>query len=124
MHALLEFYGIVTPGLVRAFTFFTSFALGIMIEDWAQKLWRQLSSTSTNIASSHTPLWHKLVGFTWVATWMIVVAPPYIYPVSRLPNAVRWQVPFSIAESTGMPIAQTVLVTGGLAVKFLLGGEF
>lgn len=123
VHAALEFYAIVPPSLARAFTFFTSFALGIMIEDGAQELWRRLRGTPSNSASNHTPLWHKLIGFTWVAIWMMVVSPPYLYPVSRLPSAVRWQVPFSIAESTGMPLAQTVLVAGGLAVKFMLGGE-
>lgn len=109
----------------KAVVFFSSFALGIMIEDGIQAVWRRLSGDKSGERESGAgvPLWHKAVGFIWVAAWLLITAPWYLYPATRLPTDIKWIVPFSVAEKLGMRTAGTLLLVGGLLLKFVAGGD-
>lgn len=126
VHAILDAYAHVPLSEMRAIAFAACFALGIMIEDGVQALWRRYVYTSSASAASKnadyaTPLWHKIAGFIWVAAWMILTSPWFIYPQARLPAEMKWQVPFSIAQRVGSPVAHGFLVGGGVAIKVLFG---
>jgi hypothetical protein len=103
--------------------FFSSFALGIMIEDGVQEAWRRLSGQPAKTKVSSPPLWQKIVGFIWVAAWLMITSPWYLYPDARLPVDSKWIVPISVVEKVGMNTAVAILAVGGLFSKFVLGGE-
>jgi hypothetical protein len=110
----------------KAVLFFSSFSLGIMIEDGIQEAWRRLSGADkagVKESSADVPLWHKAVGFIWVATWLLITSPWFLYPTTRLPTDVKWIVPFSVVEKLGMPTTGAILLVGGLFLKFAAGGE-
>ncbi|KAJ9299847.1 hypothetical protein DTO271G3_2731 [Paecilomyces variotii] len=102
-----------------AMLFFCSFAFGIMLEDAVQEAWKRLTGTPTG-KSGETPIWKKVVGFVWVAVFISVVTPFYLYPSMQETKA---SVPYSIAEKTGITPTLSAAVVGMLITKFWLGGE-
>jgi hypothetical protein len=61
--------------------FFCVQAVGIMIEDGAQELYRRIYGKAT--ANSGSPLWTKLVGYIWVVAFLTWSTPAWIYPHLR-----------------------------------------
>lgn len=129
LHAAVNYYtgsSSSHQSQVACVAFFTSFPLGIAIEDWAQRVWSSTRQQSRHEAGqSHlgNSSILKSIGFAWVATWMIVTAPWMLFPHVRLPVGDRWLVPFSLTRYVGLPVAQTVLVSSGLIVNRCFCGE-
>ena len=73
-------------------------ALGIMVEDGAQAAYQRVSGT--NLSGSRDngtlPVWKRLVGYLWVATWLSLLSPDYLLPSNDLPKESRWYIPFII----------------------------
>lgn len=96
-----------------------------MIEDGVQEAWRRLSGqrARTEESSLTTPVWQKIIGFIWVAAWLMITSPWYMYSNSRLPIDSKWIVPVSVVEKVGMNTAVAILAIGGLFLKLVIGGE-
>ena len=60
-----------------AFNYFCAQVLGIMIEDGA---YRRVYGLSRN-SQKQPRLWSRLVGYTWVALFLIWSTPAFIYPM-------------------------------------------
>jgi len=91
--------------------FFQSFALGIMMEDGVQEIWRRISGTTkADEADEDVPLWKKIVGYVWTLSFLCIVAPWYGYPMALIPIETRWMVPYVFTEKIG--VAGMGLATG------------
>jgi Membrane bound O-acyl transferase family len=99
--------------------FFTVFALGIMVEDGVQAIWRRFSDASK--VNGRVPLWQKIVGFIWVMCWICVALPWLIYPMLRLKPQVF---PFSVVEKIGVPTAGAGVALGALVLIFMFSPQF
>ena len=78
-----------------AMLFFQSFTLGFMLEDAVQYIWSCLGAKFNDAAEDDKPpLWKRVVGFTWVMSWMCVTTPWLIYPSNRLPVESTFLVPY------------------------------
>ena len=70
----------------RAMWFFCSQAVGIMIEDGVQELWRQWHGSSRNgtkgsrDSDTEVPVWAKVVGYIWTWTFLSVTAKWFFRP--------------------------------------------
>lgn len=64
---------VADSGSVR---FFCTQALGIMVEDGVQEVWRRLAGDS----SGQTTLWKRVVGFLWLCAFMAWSTPVWVYP--------------------------------------------
>lgn len=69
-------------GRSRAMSFFCSQAVGIMIEDGVQALWRQWHGSSKNVRVAHreVSMSAKLVGYIWTWTFLSVTAKWFFQP--------------------------------------------
>jgi Membrane bound O-acyl transferase family len=106
--------------------FFQSFALGIMVEDGVQEIWRRTSGfkgKKDGNDDDSVPLWQILVGFVWVAAFFCVVSPWFVYQTARVPSGSNWMFPFSIADFIGIQNSAILAAIGGVLLKILYGGE-
>jgi hypothetical protein len=74
-----------------ALFFYSSFVLGIMMEDGVQAIWRQKITADSRQGNGlenrrkrkmdsgkETPIWQKVVGFAWVSLWFTITTPGYL----------------------------------------------
>ncbi|KAK5999048.1 Acetyltransferase TRI7 [Cladobotryum mycophilum] len=125
VHLVVDGYMAIPPSESGALQYFPAAALGIMLEDGVQGLWRRISGASSRKESKGQGvlLWHRLVGYVWVAFWMILTTPWYIFPVTRINPVDNWCIPGGVVSRLGMPGAQGLLAVGGLVLVFGIGGE-
>lgn len=104
-----------------AMLFFQSFTLGFMLEDAVQHIWSCCLGAKYNTAAKDgkPPLWKRVVGFTWVMSWMCVTSPWYIYPGNRLPVESKWLVPYSVVDMVGITGVLVAIAVGGLLLKIV-----
>ena len=96
-------------------TFFLGCALGIMIEDGAQKAFSVLTGTSYSPGSDATPrLWKRIIGYIWVIAWLCLISPSHLMPLTDLPKENRWFVPISFVEHMGVEAAMKALLAGAV----------
>jgi hypothetical protein len=101
-----------------AMLFFQSFALGFMLEDAVQYIWGRFGAKFNTVEeNSKSPLWQRVVGFTWVMSWICATSPWYGYPSNRLPVESRWLVPYSIVDIVGMTTVLIAIGVGALLLK-------
>jgi hypothetical protein len=124
LHVWVDVVGGVPSSRSYAVSWFSSFALGIIIEDSAQELWRRCSGSQQGKSAS-TPLWRKIVGFVWVGAWFTLTCPRYMHEVSSLPFDTKLFVPFSVMDFIGISksAAFALIVVGGAILKIGFGGE-
>ncbi|KAJ0331933.1 hypothetical protein COL922a_011708 [Colletotrichum nupharicola] len=120
VHVMLDMFCWQPPLKAPTLAFFGSFAMAIMIEDGVQEVWRRISGEED---SKIVPLWHKIVGYIWVSTWLTVTSPWYLYHAVRQPVQVKWLVPFSILNMMGPVAGNVLLFGGGLVLKYTIGGQ-
>ncbi|CAI0644251.1 unnamed protein product [Colletotrichum noveboracense] len=120
VHVMLDMFCWQPPLKAPTLAFFGSFAMAIMIEDGVQEVWRRISGEED---SKIVPLWHKIVGYIWVSTWLTVTSPWYLYHAVRQPVEVKWLVPFSILNMMGPVAGNVLLFGGGLVLKYTIGGQ-
>ncbi|KAJ5586704.1 uncharacterized protein N7459_002469 [Penicillium hispanicum] len=103
-----------------AVPFFTTFTLGIMIEDGVQSLYRTMSGSEEN----GVPKWKRGVGFLWVVLWLGVTSTWFIHPgtQSSPPHSMSI-VPYCISERIGFEPVAGFAAIGGLALIFGFEGE-
>jgi Membrane bound O-acyl transferase family len=95
--------------------FFQSFALGIMIEDGVQHLFKPKSKSGKKVQENVKPaFWKKLVGYVWVILFMSVVSPWFTYRQAAVPTTQRWLVPVEITSKIGPTISGLTLLVGAI----------
>jgi hypothetical protein len=124
LHIWVDEVGGVPSSRSYAVWWFTSFAVGIVIEDTAQELWRRWSGNRER-KSAVTSLWRKVVGFIWVGTWFTLTCPRYMHEIMSLPLDGPLLVPFSAMDYMGVSksAAFALVVVGGAILKIGFGGE-
>ncbi|KAI9148398.1 Acetyltransferase pyr8 [Paramyrothecium foliicola] len=119
LHAVSSNIMGLTASESGAIPFFSSFALGFMIEDGVQKAYRQLTGKPDKAKAS---IWEKVVGFIWVQFWMSLTSPWYMYPSRRqLVGEAAWTLPYNATEKLGMPAMWGLTFVYGLFVKYSFG---
>jgi hypothetical protein len=93
--------------------FFQSSALGIMMEDGVQALWRKYSGEKFMDKDNGKFTWKKVVGFVWVICFFSLVAPWYTYPAARMPSGREMKLPIQFTKSYGDKAAITSIVVLG-----------
>nr|A0A455LM26.1 RecName: Full=Acetyltransferase atnC; AltName: Full=Arthripenoid biosynthesis cluster protein C [Arthrinium sp.]AYO60876.1 O-acyl transferase AtnC [Arthrinium sp.] len=98
--------------------YFSSFALGMMLEDGVQAFYNRLHADKER----KTGIWKKVVGFIWVVFWMSLTSPWYMFPSRRkVAGEAAWVLPFNLTEVIGMPMMWGLLGTFGMLVKWAFG---
>ncbi|KAI8724133.1 MBOAT-2 domain-containing protein [Fusarium sp. LHS14.1] len=123
MHLTIDLFSYKPPSKAPTLAFFGSMALAIMLEDGVQDLCRRITGVDTRKKDVKVPLWHRLVGYVWVTTWMTLTAPWYLAHAAQLPAETKWLVPFSLVSQIGLPAAGALLGVSGLILKYAIGGE-
>lgn len=102
-------------------SFFLSFVIGYMIEDGVQGLWKRKLGSQND---SGLPVWwQKALGFCWVIIWLGVTSPWYFRPGMLRPEEQMVLVPFSIVGLISLPVLKSIVIGGGLVLKFVFEGE-
>jgi hypothetical protein len=93
----MHIFGELTAGIPRSESgvvqFFTTQALGLLIEDSVSSAWRR--AAGRNKREPHW--WEKAVGFIWVVVWLAWSMPVWTYPASRRSQG-EGILPFSIVD--------------------------
>jgi hypothetical protein len=98
MHVMIDFSAGISLQQSGAVQFFVTQAIGMIVEDAVMALWVWYYGTQTQTKS-----WQRVLGYVWVAGFMVWSAPVYLYPM-------MWRVimgendsviPFSIFEASG-----------------------
>lgn len=76
LHAASDFGGGVPFTQSGALRFFCTQALGIMLEDGFQEIYRRVSGDQKSMLS-------KAVGYVWVFMWLCWSTPAWAYPIAR-----------------------------------------
>ena len=124
-HVFVDYYDPLVPSAtyIPGLVFFTSQAIGIIFEDTVQQLWRYITGSKFVKDSSATPLWHKIVGYVWVASYFALVSPWYLYPKARLPFDTVDFAPYHISPHMGLPAAAGLFAISSPIILFGFGGE-
>lgn len=101
-------------------SFFLSFVVGYMIEDGVQALWKR-TRAQNNIGVP--AWWQRTLGFCWVITWLGVTSPWYLRSAMLKPEEQMVLVPFSVAGLISLPVLKSIVIGGGLVLKFVFEGE-
>ena len=64
--------------------FFCAQAVGIMLEDAVQEVYRRVRVQDTS--QSHPPIWAKVLGYIWVIAFLAWSTPSWAYPIIRTIN--------------------------------------
>ncbi|KAF4978468.1 hypothetical protein FZEAL_5154 [Fusarium zealandicum] len=123
IHVMIDSFCWKPESKAPTVAFFGSFAVAILLEDRVQALCRRLTGVDTRNGKQDVPVWHKIVGYVWVTSWLSLTVPWYLYHPTRLSPKVKWLVPYSVVALVGSPAAHGLLIMGGLVLKFVIGGE-
>nr|A0A3G9GUR6.1 RecName: Full=Acetyltransferase cdmC; AltName: Full=chrodrimanin B biosynthesis cluster protein C [Talaromyces verruculosus]BBG28482.1 acetyltransferase CdmC [Talaromyces verruculosus] len=103
----------IPDGYIGPSLFYMSFVGGYLVEDFVQHIWatlfRSRSRTSTGI------FFERLTGIFWVATFLTVTTPWWIYPLLRREHS--FALPVSLVESVGMNNALAMIGVGAFILK-------
>ncbi|KAJ5746493.1 toxin biosynthesis protein Tri7-like protein [Penicillium odoratum] len=110
-----------------AVEFFTSFSLGIIIEDGAQALWSRITASASDENNtpndSNTALWKKIIGYLWVTGWLVGLGAYYSYDMAYIALIEPMPLAVNFTALLTVPITVTVLVVGSLVGVLGLGAE-
>lgn len=81
MHIFADAGGGLPMHRSGAFQFFTMQAVGIMIEDAVQVVWRKLMPSAGS--STLLQAFGKVMGYLWVVTFVVWSSPVWVYPFIR-----------------------------------------
>lgn len=117
LHVLVDIVNGIPAQYSGSLPFFSSFALGIMIEDGVQHVYKRLVRSDRKMVS----LLERAVGYSWVMVWLGVVSTWFIHPaMQNTPPHEAGMIPFSISDRIGFtPVAAFAAVSGlGLLFRF------
>lgn len=82
-HKLVDMAGGMTAQESGSLHFFCTQAFGIVIEDMAQDVYFYFSTSQTKPNRKPSPLWTRLLGYVWLATFLVWSSPVVIFPAIR-----------------------------------------
>ncbi|KGO76359.1 hypothetical protein PITC_017990 [Penicillium italicum] len=121
IHVVLDRLRNVPPWDLWTMLFFLSFVVGYMIEDGVQALWKRTQGSQNNIG--FPARWQRALGFCWVITWLGVTSPWYFKSEMLKPEEQSVLVPFSVVGILGDPVLKSIVIGGGIVLRFLFEGE-
>jgi hypothetical protein len=113
LHVLFDIAVGKVDSKISTMLFFQSFAFGVMIEDGVQALWRRLKGQKFH-SQCDVSLWKRILGFLWVAMFIIIVAPWFAYPTARVPAELMAFGPVTVTERLGIQITAIVISIGAI----------
>ncbi|KAJ9485366.1 hypothetical protein VN97_g7982 [Penicillium thymicola] len=120
-HVILDSLRNISPWDFWTMSFFLSFVLGYMIEDGVQGLWKRTLGPQND---NGLPVWwQKALGFCWVSIWLGVTSPWYFRLAIIKSEQQMVLVPFSIAGFISLSVLNSIVIGGGLVLKFVFEGE-
>jgi hypothetical protein len=96
---------------INTMLFFQSFALGIMLEDGVQGIWRRLTGAKFQ-SDGGTSAWKKAIGFIWVSVFFVIVSPWFGYAMARIPFEHRAFGPVTVTEKLGIQYTALAVALG------------
>jgi hypothetical protein len=84
------------PPQSGAFRCFPLQAVGIMVEDGVQEIYRRVRGSKASTAREK--LWTRVVGYAWAWGFMACVITMYTFPLLRYQNAAKNGVPISVVR--------------------------
>lgn len=99
--------------------FFCVQTLGIMLEDGVQAIWKRLHG---GVKSRDSPVWQRVVGHIWVLVWFGVTSVWYFGQMSQAPELASI-VPFDFQSQIPVSILGSILLAGGIILKFVFEVE-
>ncbi|KAF9884564.1 hypothetical protein FE257_001449 [Aspergillus nanangensis] len=120
VHVYFNWIKGVQDGDVGCMAFYISFVAGYFLEDHVQGLWRK-AFDRTSAQESSLWLLERLVGALWVATFLTIVTPWWVYPFLRLSSSLK--MPYSFVDVFGFQGALTVVFMGAAALRIGLNAE-
>ncbi|KAI2731882.1 hypothetical protein CBS147332_1021 [Penicillium roqueforti] len=121
IHVVLDSLRDVSPREPGTMSFFLSFVIGYIIEDGVQALWKRTRGSRDNIGLP--TWWQKTIGYCWVLTWLGVTSPWYFRTKMLKPEQHMVWVPFSVAGLISPLLLNSIVIGGGLVLKFVFEGE-
>ncbi|KAL5358184.1 membrane bound O-acyl transferase family-domain-containing protein [Aspergillus floccosus] len=109
-----------------ALLFFSSFALGIMVEDGAQAAWRWMRATGRRMDArmpGKTPIWQKVVGFIWVALWLAILTPYYLGGTMQTQDADASLSQLSLISDLHALVLAAIVVIGAIFLRRNFGAS-
>ncbi|KAJ5965106.1 uncharacterized protein N7479_004982 [Penicillium vulpinum] len=122
IHVVVDTVRNISPWEMGTMSFFLSFVFGYMIEDGVLALWKRTRGSQDN--AGLPPLWQRILGFCWVMTWLGVTSPWFFKSAMLKPEEQMALVPFSVAGLISLPVLSSIVIGGGIVLKFVFEGEF
>ncbi|KAJ6013469.1 hypothetical protein N7540_008060 [Penicillium herquei] len=122
--ALLHLFIDIAAGIPAEYSgslpFFTSFTVGIIIEQAVQNLYYWIKGPG----AKEYAIWKRVVGYTWVLLWVGIPSTWWIHPnMQNTPPHKLSMVPFSFSDHIGSQTVTAFAVISGMIVFFVFGGE-
>ena len=92
LHTIAEYAGGLALQYSGTLRFFCTQVLGIIMEDSVEFIFRTTRPAALNISS---PLWARLIGYTWVISFLFWSTPAWLYPQASAGPQEKF-LPFSI----------------------------
>lgn len=118
LHVMVDITQAIPWEYSGATAFFSSTALGVVIEEGVQAIWRKMNPRTSVQASP--ALWARTLGLAWVVTWMGITSTWYFTPIIQVPAETVTLIPFSMVETVGFApvIGAVVALSLVLVAKF------
>ncbi|KAJ5356954.1 hypothetical protein N7517_011563 [Penicillium concentricum] len=120
VHVVIDSLRNVSIKDLGTMSFFLSFVVGYIIEDGVIALWKRTWESQNNSSPAR---WQRALGFCWVITWLGVTSPWFFKSAIVKPEEQMILVPFSVAGLVGLPVLQSIVIGGGLVLKFVFETE-
>ncbi|KAJ5200719.1 hypothetical protein N7491_008475 [Penicillium cf. griseofulvum] len=120
IHVVIDSLRSVSLKELGTMSFFLSFVVGYMIEDGVIALWKRTRGSQND---SLPAWWQRALGYCWVITWLGVTSPWFFRSAMMKPEEQMVLVPFSVAGLIGLHVLQSIVIAGGIALKFVFEGE-
>jgi hypothetical protein len=120
IHVVIDSLRDVSLKELGTMAFFLSFVVGYMIEDGVIALWKRTRGSRND---SLPAWWQRVLGFCWVITWLGVTSPWFFRSAMTKPEEQMGLVPFSVAGLIDLPVLQSIVIGGGIVLKFVFEGE-
>jgi hypothetical protein len=101
--------------------FYLAFVLGIMLEDFVQKIWK--GKEKTKLSPKIVPLWKRAIGILWIALWLGVTSTWYFTPMIQSTTEDLRMVPFNVAKHVGLEPLIGIILGSGVAIAFIFEVE-
>ncbi|MCJ1444542.1 MAG: hypothetical protein MMC23_005044 [Stictis urceolatum] len=96
LHVFVDMLSFIPPAKSGAMVFFPLQAVGIMIEDGAQGLYKKVLGQPKGGAAK---LFVRVVGYIWIISWMAYSTPVWVYPAMRTGGGRGRVLPFSLIDT-------------------------